>query len=704
MKRLIAITLFIVGCGFVQNDSKEQLQPTPTRGVTIDSVVLDSTPEKISETESIGISKSNRFALIIANGDYMEETKWLDISSLSDIEIVKEALLMKGFQEDHITVVTNADYDAMNKAFTDFTTKLVPEAVAVVHYSGHGQQIFDDNGDEVDGYDEAIIPIDAYANYNKDGYKGARHMRDEKTGTYLKEMRRKLGPNGQLMVVLDACHSGTGTRGNAKHRGTATAFAPENYSPNEEKEKAYGIYEEDVDIAPMVCFYGASPNELNYEYEVEPGIYVGSLSFAFSKALSEATPNTTYRALFDNIRLTMISIAPRQTPMSEGLSDQQVLGGDILPPVNYYSVVNITTDESGTFVTLNGGKLMGLYETSKVAFYPIGTYDISKAKPFGKGTIIFSNLMVADVEMEGTFISDELVGAWVLVDEQNYGELSISVKLDVTDSKLKNAINSKLEGYELIKVVDEDPDLFVGRDPYQTRGNKNVLDIYSKQDEIIWSEDISNKETDVVSGEIVRRIIDFTQKRFLRKLEMETPELKTTFEIQPLIATKRGARLIVDSILPIKSKISAAGSIVFNDGDYFQIKITNEGSKLVYFSLLDIQPDDQINVLIPERNVDPSNYALGPGKEYISPPISVAPPYGIEVFKLIATEEPLNLSAIIRTRGSATRGPGGSKNPFAVLVSDSFMDDETTTRGGGTDNMPTGSVHIASYIFDIAPN
>jgi hypothetical protein len=37
------------------------------------------------------------------------------------------------------------------------------EILYIFNSSGHGQQIQDDNGDELDGYDEALIPYDAAA-------------------------------------------------------------------------------------------------------------------------------------------------------------------------------------------------------------------------------------------------------------------------------------------------------------------------------------------------------------------------------------------------------------------------------------------------------------------------------------------------------------------------------------------------------------
>jgi len=63
-----------------------------------------------------------------------------------------------------------------------------------VHYSGHGTQIRDTNGDEADGFDECIVPC----NYNTDGI-----ITDDELFAIIKNAKC------QLMLFFDSCHSGT---------------------------------------------------------------------------------------------------------------------------------------------------------------------------------------------------------------------------------------------------------------------------------------------------------------------------------------------------------------------------------------------------------------------------------------------------------------------------------------------------------------
>ena len=69
----------------------------------------------------------------------------------------------------------------------------------IFYYSGHGSQVADVSGDDIDGKDETICPHDfATAGMIKDD-----HLRSIFSG---------IAAGVNLEVILDSCHSGTGTR------------------------------------------------------------------------------------------------------------------------------------------------------------------------------------------------------------------------------------------------------------------------------------------------------------------------------------------------------------------------------------------------------------------------------------------------------------------------------------------------------------
>ena len=57
-----------------------------------------------------------------------------------------------------------------------FTNKTKKGDIVYLHFSTHGQPVEDQNGDEEDGWDESIVPIDAYKIYKKGIYEGKNHL------------------------------------------------------------------------------------------------------------------------------------------------------------------------------------------------------------------------------------------------------------------------------------------------------------------------------------------------------------------------------------------------------------------------------------------------------------------------------------------------------------------------------------------------
>ena len=246
-------------------------------------------------------------------------------------------MLKQGFSEDNIKIILNEDAKKQGivNELKNLANNISEGDIVVVHFSEHGQQIRDnENMDEIDGYDESVIPYDAQLYFSSD-YKGENHLRDDEITVLLNNIRSKLGKDGNVLVILDSCHSGTATRGLSKSRGTSIKFEEPGYSPPENSDQDnFSEIEESVDnsdLASMVVISGASQEELNYEYfDKNSETSYGSLSYALSKALSDATPETTYRALFDIIQVEMSIIAPWQSPQIEGDVDERIFGGKLL--------------------------------------------------------------------------------------------------------------------------------------------------------------------------------------------------------------------------------------------------------------------------------------------------------------------------------------------------------------------------------------
>lgn len=154
-------------------------------------------------------------ALVIGIGDYPEISGWAKINGDKDVPVVKNMLIANGFAEKNIDALINeqATHAGISNAIAHLTSKAQKGDVVYIHFSGHGQQVVDVDGDEDDGKDEAWIPYDARAVYQENVYEGENHILDDELFAWFSKIKEKIGKEGNLVVVADACHSGDGSRG-----------------------------------------------------------------------------------------------------------------------------------------------------------------------------------------------------------------------------------------------------------------------------------------------------------------------------------------------------------------------------------------------------------------------------------------------------------------------------------------------------------
>ena len=108
-----------------------------------------------------------------------------------------------GFSEDGIRTLLDAEATRAN-ILDAIANWLVPSpGPALLYFSGHGYQQRDLDGDEADGWDETLVPVDVIV--ERGVAKGM--ITDDEIADLLSARR-----NGKMDVVIDACHSGTLTR------------------------------------------------------------------------------------------------------------------------------------------------------------------------------------------------------------------------------------------------------------------------------------------------------------------------------------------------------------------------------------------------------------------------------------------------------------------------------------------------------------
>lgn len=234
-------------------------------------------------------------ALLVGISDYgnaMEDPyKWANISGANDI-----LLLSPLFSEHGYAVTSLVDSQATHANITKALEQLAKDSKkgdkVYVHFSMHGQPFEDLNGDEEDGWDEALVPVDAEMLYAEGVYEGNNHLLDDELEVYFNDIRNKLGSDGQLLVILDACHSGTASRGDDDHiRGTRGGFtrSGKNYTPDRTQEtNDYFTVVSAKGQSPVTFIEACRSYQVNREVrDVETNTWYGSLSYYIAKSMKD---------------------------------------------------------------------------------------------------------------------------------------------------------------------------------------------------------------------------------------------------------------------------------------------------------------------------------------------------------------------------------------------------------------------------------
>ena len=211
--------------------------------------------------------------------------QWNNINGVEDINLLSPIMKKQGF---YLTTLLDeqATYQNITNQLSTFTNQTKKGDIVYLHFSAHGQPVEDLNGDEDDGWDEAIIPIDAYKLYKKGVYEGKKHLLDDQLNTYVNKLRTKVGPSGFLYVVIDACHAGTSSRANDETiRGTKVGFTYNNkvFKPSTQKKSHYMI-ESSNKMSNVMFLEACRPDQVNMEIKVDGKRY-GPLSYNIAQAL-----------------------------------------------------------------------------------------------------------------------------------------------------------------------------------------------------------------------------------------------------------------------------------------------------------------------------------------------------------------------------------------------------------------------------------
>ncbi|MBL8053386.1 MAG: caspase family protein [Nitrospira sp.] len=229
-----------------------------------------------------------------------------------------------GFVDKDITTLT--DLKATKKAMQAAIQKLIVGGkkgdTLLLHYSGHGSNVPDDNGDEADHRDEILCPTDL-------------DWKDTLRDDWLRKIFNKLRKGVSLTVIMDCCHSGTITRAMLPPDAPVRERflpCPLDFMATESGRKLRGALrgqlrkaskgksrKSDIVYAeiPELLITGCRSSQTSADAHIG-GTYNGALTYYLVESIKEADGKLTYRELH---RRTMAKLKAEdfdQVPQLEG--------------------------------------------------------------------------------------------------------------------------------------------------------------------------------------------------------------------------------------------------------------------------------------------------------------------------------------------------------------------------------------------------
>jgi hypothetical protein len=126
--------------------------------------------------------------------------------AVTDVQMIQEMLTLNyGFAPSDVTTLTNqsATREAILSAIEEHLVEpAAKDDVVFLYFAGHGSQVRNSVSDEPDKMDESLVPADSRG--------GAADIRDKELRLLF---NRILARGARLTIVLDNCHSGSGARG-----------------------------------------------------------------------------------------------------------------------------------------------------------------------------------------------------------------------------------------------------------------------------------------------------------------------------------------------------------------------------------------------------------------------------------------------------------------------------------------------------------
>jgi hypothetical protein len=524
--------------------------------------------------------------------------------SKNDIDLVHQVLVSRyGFSDDHVDEVR--DEAATRAGVLSALNKIVKEAgpkdVVYIHYSGHGSQVQDLNGDEPeDQLDETIVPQDGRT-------EGIPDITDDELETILSQLK-----TSQAVVVLDSCHSGTATRG----LEVRVRFVPADdrvalYQKNNVTTRA---------IVPLnkhayVLFSGAASHEEALDGPVD-GRYHGFFTHSLFKSLQAAPTGASTREIFAGAKSELkriqnqfgrTSMPEPQLEASKARMEQPLFAlnsqAGATPQTESESARRswvIVQPQKGADHVLVNAVALGADPGSVWAIFPDGetAFDPSKAQGFAVVKSVQNGHAIAKVSGGSTATTGK--GRAIMIAPAPQSQHIPVRLLNVPKEQakdLKRVLQQKLGEIQFVGADQFARFLVDAKDHtwhvYSADGEKKILSLPISA---------NPKSLDPMAQVLVQ------SRNASQLLALENPATQINLAVRIVQVGQRGIAVVSDRMEAPVYNIRHAGE-ARSLSNSLQLEVTTDTD--CYITIVDVDAEGNVNVLFPNAFQNQNFYADG---------------------------------------------------------------------------------------------
>ena len=336
-----------------------------------------TTPPGVPADEKAIETPSQKLALLVGINQYKSDKIPPLLGAVNDVVGMRDLLVGRfGFRAEDVVVKTDADatHEAIVRAFHDHLIARADErTVALFYFSGYGSRMKDVDGDELDGWDETIVPYDSRQGSVFD-------IDDDEQGELFGALRAKT----RYVTAIFDCGLGPISRQSFQDMARPPGFAGgrELLPVSAQRPRVRGLAHDDrprpASRPPAskathghasARIFASDEGEQAYEARIGDRA-CGIFSHFLAQELA-AAGQETYRDILDRALFKVQRLQPAQRPILDGEGADSVPFGTQTHPTPPYLLATM----DGLQVTVLAGRIQGLTTGSTFDIYPPGSKE-----------------------------------------------------------------------------------------------------------------------------------------------------------------------------------------------------------------------------------------------------------------------------------------------------------------------------------------